>query len=136
MFKDRIKEFTIFIIVNFVAFGVHKLIENNFFSEVKGYMVNLTASYILNVVVSITVCVLLLSISKMFESQIGFIYLGFSVLKMMILYIVLNPTNNLGEVFKKDALAFLLPFGINLVLELLFVVNLLKINDLITPVKD
>lgn len=136
MFKDRIKEFTIFIVVNFVAFGVHKLIESNFFSEAKEYVVNLPASYILNIVVSIAVCLLLLSLSKMFESQIGFIYLGFSVLKMMILYIALNPTNSLGEVFKKDALAFLLPFGVNLVLELLFVVKLLKINDLMTSVKD
>ncbi len=130
MFKSYFKDLTIFAIVNFVVFGGHVLLENNVFKEVKNYVVNLPTSYVLNISISVLICLSLVFLNKLFESQIGFVYLGLSVVKMFILYGVLNPTNELGEVFKKDALAFLVPFGLNLVLELLFTIKLLKINDL------
>jgi|GEM_PF-4761619 len=135
MIKSHIKGLAGIVLVNLFAFLAHTALEPVVFTEEVQSVVNLPLSYLINTLGVLGVCIALIYLNTMFESMIGFVYLGLSVLKMMVLYIVLNPTNIAGEVFPIDATAFLLPFGFNLLLELIFAVKLLKINDLVDSLK-
>jgi len=135
MIKSHTKGLSGIVLVNLFAFLAHMALEPVVFTEIVQGVVNLTSSYLVNTLGVLSVCVALIYLNKMFESIIGFVYLALSVLKMMVLYIFLNPTNAAGKVFPIDAAAFLLPFGFNLLLELLFTVKLLKINDLVDSLR-
>lgn len=131
MIQKNFKGLAIIVLVNLFAFLIHA----NFGSQSLNSVVDLQTSYAINTVVTLSICIGLLFLNEIFESQIGFIYLALSVLKMMVLYGLLNPTNQDGEVIKADAFAFLVPFGLNLLMELFFAVKLLKINDLVNSLK-
>ncbi|NIJ44038.1 hypothetical protein FHR24_000477 [Wenyingzhuangia heitensis] len=130
MIKNHTKGFAILIVINLFAFLVHSFFKNDNLIDPIITVVNLPISYGVNAVLSILLCSSILLLSKIYESQIGFIFLGLSVVKMLILYLGLNPTNKLGEVSTPDAIAFFVPFGLNLIMEQIFIVKLLKINDL------
>ncbi|MGY5352321.1 DUF6168 family protein [Wenyingzhuangia sp. IMCC45533] len=124
------KNALIFIAINIIAFALHYWANLRMETSTQWVVVSIPISYATNALLSLSICVSIFFLNRNFEAQIGFIFLGLSVLKMLILFFVLNPTNASGEVETKDALSLFVPFGINLVMEQLFIVKLLKISDL------
>lgn len=135
MIKSHIKGLAGIVLVNLFAFLAHRALEQTVFDGLVQRIVNLPMSYIINTLGVLVVCIALVFLNTLFKSMIGFVYLGLSGLKMMMLYLLLNPTNALGTVDSIDAAAFLVPFLLNLMLELLFAVKLLKINDLVESLR-
>ena len=130
MLKNHIKGLAIVLVVNLFAFLLHNYLKADRLIDQLVLVIDLPLSYIVNATLSILVCTSVLLLNKKYESQIGFIFLGLSVIKMLLLYFVLNPTNKFGEVSTPDAIALFIPFGLNLVMEQIFIVKLLKISDL------
>ncbi|MDO6736745.1 hypothetical protein Q4548_02620 [Wenyingzhuangia sp. 2_MG-2023] len=135
MIKNHVKGLTIFLVTNLFAFLVHTTIETNFITAGIVKVVNLPLSYLLNALASLFVCVSIYFLHKKYENNIGFIFLGLSFVKMLFLFLVLNPKNTIGEVSNYDAVAVFCPFLINLVMEQIFVVKILKISDLLGQTK-
>lgn len=130
MVKDYSKNIAILVLLNVVTYLVHRYLMLPLVEIKDPLVLNIELAYAINAIVSISICVSMVALQKIFESQIGFIFLGLSVLKMILLYLLLNPTNEMGLVNKADAFTFFIPFGLNLVMELVFIVKLLKISDL------
>lgn len=135
MVKNNIKNITVLVVLNIVAFILHHYFINPAIQIDLVPVVNTEVSYLVNAIASLSVCVAILILKKKYEDQIGFVFLGLSVVKMILLFILLNPTNNMGNVAKFDALALFVPFGLNLVMEQIFIVKLLKISDLARELK-
>lgn len=130
MINSRSKGLLIMVIVNVVFFLAHYFLAGtNGFDKLTA-VINLQESYFVNTLLSVLLCSVILLLHKTLESQVGFVFLGLTLLKMFVLYFVLNPTNKLGEVATHDAVALFIPFGLNLVMEQVFIVKLLNLSDL------
>ena len=134
--SSSIKNIVIFVLVNLIAFVLHTNLISYYVSLDQPSVINVPVSYLVNFSLSLIVCVSMFFLSKRYEDQIGFIFMGLSVLKMIFLFFVLNPTNSLGDVTTKDALSLFVPFGLNLIMEQVFIIKLLKISDLAKSIKN
>ncbi|ANW97345.1 hypothetical protein AXE80_14035 [Wenyingzhuangia fucanilytica] len=130
MVKDHIKSAVGLLVLNILAYLLHYYLIIPSVELTSIPVLNIQLSYLINAAASISMCSVIYLLKKSFESQIGFIFLGLSAIKMILLFVLLDPTNELGTVAKADALAFFVPFGLNLVTELIFIVKMLKISDL------
>lgn len=130
MVKNHIQSITVLVVLNIAAFMLHYYFIIPAIQAESIPVVSVKVSYLVNAIASLGMCAAILFLKKKYESQIGFVFLGLSVVKMILLFVLLNPTNNTGDVVKVDALAFFIPFGLNLMLEQIFIVKLLKISDL------
>lgn len=135
MVKNNIKNITVLVVLNIVVFILHFYFINPAIEIESTLVLNIKFSYLVNAIASLTICVAILIIKKKYEEQIGFVFLGLSVVKMILLFVLLNPTNDMGNLAKADALALFIPFGLNLVMEQIFIVKLLKISDLAKELK-
>ena len=134
--SSNLKNIIIFVLINLVAFVLHTNLASHYNDLEQTPVVNISLSYLINFLLSLSICTSVFFLNKKFEDQIGFIFMGLSVLKMIVLFFVLNPTNSLGEVTTKDALSLFIPFGLNLIIEQIFIVKLLKISDLAKILKN
>ncbi|MGY5355422.1 DUF6168 family protein [Wenyingzhuangia sp. IMCC45467] len=135
MVKNHIKSITLLVVLNIVAYILHYFFIIPANQAEVAPVVNVKIAYLVNAIASLSMCSAILFLKKKYEDHIGFVFLGLSVVKMILLFVLLNPTNNVGEVVKADALAFFIPFGLNLVLEQIFIVKMLKISDLAKELK-
>lgn len=131
MVKRHLPGITVLVLLNFIFSILHDLFVVPAFEVEVLPVVSVPASYVVNAIASLGMCTAILVLKKKYESQIGFVFLGLSIVKMILLFFLLNPTSPTGDVLKIDALAFFIPFGLNLILEQIFIVKLLKINDLV-----
>lgn len=129
MMKNHTKSLSIFILVNFFVFITHSLLANK--TQV---LVNIPLSYFANAVASFAMCGTMLILYKTYKSQIGFIFLGLSFIKMIALYFILSP-NTTQEVKTEDSLIIFIPFFVNLILEQLFMIKTLNLGEILNPVR-
>ncbi|WP_010136967.1 DUF6168 family protein [Ochrovirga pacifica] len=125
MLKHHTKGLSVFVLVNLFAFVVHQ------FAFHPQTIVNLPLSYLSNALASLLICVLIFWIYKQNKNQIGFVFLGLSFFKMIVLYFVLSPKTSSEGVAIQDAIVIFIPFFINLVLEQLFMVKELKLGEVL-----
>jgi len=124
------------VIVNILFFIAHYFLNSANEVDELVSVINLSESYIINTVLSVSLCFVILLLYKTLENQVGFVFLGLTLLKMFVLYFVLNPTNKLGEVSTHDAISLFIPFGLNLVMEQVFVVKLLNLSGLSKMIQE
>ena len=90
---------------------------------------NLKSVYLFSAITSFVLCVLFyfLSLIKKTKEQLGFIYLPTLVIKIGLFAILFkSDIFQLSEVTKTESLNLLLPIGLFLVLEVLFIARLLN----------
>lgn len=135
MIKNYIKNITVLVVLNLLIYFLHQSFIIPQIEIKSPSVVNTEMSYFINIIASLSICFAILFFKKKHEEQIGFIFLGLSIIKMIFLFFLINPKGCDGSVSKLDAFAFFIPFGINLVLELIFIVKLLNISDLTKELK-
>lgn len=133
--STNFKSLVTFFLINVFAFIVHFNLDNYLGYPSNTTVINISVSYLINAFLSLSICVSVFFLNNKFQEQIGFIFLGLSLVKMILLFFVLNPTNSLGEVETKDAFSLFIPFVLNLIMEQVFIVKLLKISDLAKVLK-
>lgn len=75
-------------------------------------------SYLINLTLVVLVFGLLYVLRKKFKSQLGFLFLGGSVLKFAVFFIVFYPFYKQDDVISKvEFAAFFVPYAIGLILE-------------------
>lgn len=131
MKKKIIIYIVVIILLNVVGVLVHQFLlganTNTVLSIPKTYIINAMATIIISTVVYL--------LKDDFENTIGFIFFGMSVLKMIFFFILINPANAKGGVDQADAIIFFVPYLLNMILELVLIVNHLKVKDLVNTLK-
>ncbi len=130
MKKRFIKTFIISLILNLACLICQKFVLNSIENETTAGEINLIFSYCLNFGISLTVILIIFALKKKYESQIGFIFLAISSIKIIALYLLLIPSNIEKDLSKIDSFAILIPFLVNLVVELTAISQVLKLLDL------
>lgn len=99
-----------------LAFGSHIFILNIF--ELPMFNDMIIESYIINVVLAILIFGFLYKFRARFANQIGFLFLGGSLLKFVIFFLVFYPhyTQD-GDISKLEFSAFFAPYALCLILE-------------------
>lgn len=127
--KATQKQLVTLLVLNIVTFFVHSFATKGMLEQVVPVL-DLRITYLVNMITTSVIVFCILFLKDMFQTQIGFIFLGFSMLKMLFFFIFLNPSNAGNEVTSYDALAFFIPYGLNLIMELVIVVKVLNLSDL------
>jgi len=124
-----LKDIVLFISINALFFLAHYGLSTFNILE-PSLLISVPESFLINAILSFLVCLATYFSHQVFKGQTGFIYLGFSLVKMFLLYAILYPKSGIETISMSDKLALLIPFGLNLILEQVFVVKLLKLMDL------
>ncbi|MGY6649201.1 DUF6168 family protein [Wenyingzhuangia sp. IMCC45574] len=126
MMKSHVKGLSIFVLVNLFVFLGH-----TFFTDASELTVNIPLSYGINTAASLLICIVVFYLQDMFKSQIGFVFLALSFLKMIVLYLILKPEGTDEGVATLDAMVIFVPFFVNLILEQVFMIKVLKVGEVL-----
>ena len=84
-------------------------------------------SYLLNFLLALGIFLVLYFLKEKVSNAIGFLFMGGSLLKFVVFFIVFYPAyKNDGEVSKSEFAAFFVPYLISLVLETYFASKMLR----------
>jgi len=86
----------------------------------------LLMSYAINFILAAIIFLILFGLRKKFKNQIGFLYMGGSLLKFLIFFIFFYPAYHAdGLVTKSEFAAFFVPYLLCLILETVFTAKIL-----------
>ena len=126
-----LKSNTLYIILYFLLFFVHfaiwQVLEIGFETTFVKYYLFLTLLFIM-------VLTILSIIKKIYPEYIGFAFMGLVMFKLMIMFLIMKKLN-LGEV-PNYKLHFIIPYLLSLILETLYSLKLLQINETADSRKD
>ncbi|MEW4922412.1 hypothetical protein [Algibacter sp. 2305UL17-15] len=104
------------IVILTVVFGVHIFVLNNLDSPL--FENRIVLSYVVNLILVITIFGALYLLKNKYESQLGFLFLFGSALKFAVFFIVFYPFYKLdGAISKLEFAAFFVPYVSGLILE-------------------
>ncbi|WP_033959610.1 DUF6168 family protein [Psychroserpens jangbogonensis] len=112
--------FTLFslklIIVLAAAFAIHLFILS--VNSLPLFDDKIVLAYIVNAVLAITIFGFLFKMKEKYKDQLGFLFLGGSLLKFLVFFIVFYPFYKIdGNISKLEFAAFFVPYLLSLVLE-------------------
>ncbi|TRZ46008.1 hypothetical protein DMZ48_01685 [Robertkochia solimangrovi] len=108
-----------------MAFGLHKYVLDLLGVSTAGLY--LPAAYIINVILAAAIVTIIFIFRKRFFSQIGFFFLGGSMLKFLVFFVVFNPRYGAdGQLDRLEFLSFFIPYGVCLMIETIAVSKLLN----------
>lgn len=131
MKKKIIIYIAVIILLNVVGVLVHQFL----LGDNTNTVLSIPKTYIINAIATIIISTVVYLLKDDFENTIGFIFFGMSVLKMIFFFILINPANAKGGVDQADAIIFFVPYLLNMILELVLIVNHLKVKDLVNTLK-
>ena len=114
--KNILVKCVVLLIVVTVAFFIH-LFFNNFIVE--SIEVNqLIYSYSINALLAIGIIALIFLLKKKLRDQLGFVFMGTSMLKFVFFFILFYPGYNAdGNLSRLEFLTFFIPYVISLIAE-------------------
>lgn len=116
-----------FILFTIGAYFVHLMGLN--FHAIPPESVLLNDAYLLNSLLAITIIVIIYWLRKKYYSQIGFLFLGGSMLKFLCFFLWFSPVFNAdGELSRAEFIGFFIPYLLSLIFETLAVSRLLKFD--------
>ncbi|WP_297761772.1 DUF6168 family protein [uncultured Muriicola sp.] len=87
----------------------------------------LLLSYILNFILALAIFLTLFALRKKLKNQIGFLYMGGSMLKFLIFFLVFYPGYRAdGIVSKSEFAAFFIPYLLCLIFETVYTAKMLN----------
>tara|TARA_R110002073_G_scaffold123234_1_gene266812 strand:+ start:99838 stop:100236 length:399 start_codon:yes stop_codon:yes gene_type:complete len=108
--------FRIFLFVG-IFFGGHLFFLRYF--DLPLFADKIILAYLVNTVLAIVVFVMLYVFRRKFKNQLGFLFLGGSMLKFMLFFLMFNASYRLdGEISKTEFFAFFIPYTLTLIIEI------------------
>ncbi|QLE01002.1 hypothetical protein HX109_05265 [Galbibacter sp. BG1] len=126
MKKQLLSFFKILVPITIVLIGLQYYFQAKIYTETE-FFYSVWSIYAFHVVITIVLYIAILSIHKILPHNTGFVFLGFSGLKMLAAIVFLIPLfqasleNPIPTVF-----SFFIPYFVYLFLEAFFVIKLLK----------
>jgi len=104
------------IVAVLLAFTLHLFLLYN--AELPLFENKIRASYLLNTILTIGIVFLIFVLKKKYTNQIGFLFLGSSLVKFLMFFMVFHgPYKSDGNIDALEFSAFFIPYSICLVLE-------------------
>lgn len=127
----KIKSNTLYIALYFVMFFVHL----GFWQYLKiGFETTFVKYYLFLTLIFVMVLTVLSIIKKIYPLYIGFAFLGLIMFKLMMMFLIMKKLH-LSDV-PNYKIHFIIPYLISLLLETLYAVKLLKVEEALNGVKD
>lgn len=126
---ERIVRFSIRLTVLLaISFAIHNAILNVLGKVIFDKM--LILAYVVNTILAILIFAALCFLEEKMKDQLGFLFLGGGIVKIVVFFVFFSPLYNLdGELSKPEVLSFFVPYIIALVLETLAVVKILNSEE-------
>ena len=107
------------IIVVSIAFAAHLFLLYN--AELPLFENKISASYIINTLLTIGIVFLLFKLKEKYTNQLGFLFLGSSFVKFLTFFIVFHAAYKAdGNIETLEFLAFFIPYSLCLILETIY----------------
>lgn len=117
--------FLLFFVGLCAAMGIHYFAYS--FASLSAPLFLLGTTYVLLFITTFIIVGIIYALRKKLYNQIGFLFLGGSLLKFALYFLYLNPVYQQNNLPKKQAfLLFFIPYLISLITEAIYVSKLLK----------
>jgi hypothetical protein len=128
-FNQSISRFSIVLFLSLiVAFFIHFGYLYLFVSDTD--WVNIGITYTFNLILGLSVTYVLFRLKEKYAHSLGFIFMAGSMFKFLVFFLVLQPIyKEDGEVSSLEFGFFFIPYGISLLLETLFISQVLNEAD-------
>ncbi|WP_298505464.1 hypothetical protein [uncultured Maribacter sp.] len=108
-----------------LVFCIHVLVLKQLAKPLFGNMI--ISAYVINAILALVIFVVLYVFRNKWKNYLGFLFLGGSMLKFLIFFIVFNPVyKNDGAVETVEFAAFFIPYFLSLSFETLFTARMLN----------
>jgi len=108
-----------------VVFGIHSLIL--YYLNISLFENLLIPSYITNYILALLIFFILVKLKKKYLDLLGFVFMGGSFVKFGVYFIFFNPVfKQNGTVSSQEAMAFLAPYLLCLIIETFYLIKLLN----------
>lgn len=112
-----------------IIFTIHTLILDYLNHSV--YQDKTILAYVVNTVLAILIFVVLYIFRIKYRDQLGFLYMGGSMLKFTLFFILFYPAYKAdGNINKFEFAAFFIPYAISLLVETFYLIKLLNSSQL------
>ncbi len=107
------------------ALGIHLLVLRGMGQPL--YDNKILLAYFVNYILAVLIYGILYLLKERFTAQLGFLYMGGSVLKFLVFFILFYPAYKLdGNMSTPEFAAFFIPYAICLILETSAIIEFLK----------
>lgn len=107
------------------VFGLHILILN--YQQLPLFEHQIVKAYIVNYVLAVLIFFALFRLKKKFNDQLGFIFMGGSLLKFLFFFILLYPDYKADQKLQTiEFVSFFVPYSVSLLIETLAVIKILN----------
>lgn len=112
-----------------LTFGLHLLVLSNMEFPVFDHLI--VRSYVVNGLLAATIFFLLYRFREKLKNQIGFLFMGGSLLKFAFFFLLFYPSYKAdGDMSRLEFAAFFVPYSVALILETYFISKMLnKLHD-------
>lgn len=111
-----------------LVFGAHLLMLSNAGLPLFDHLI--VRSYVVNAILAIVIFVLLFRFREKLKNQIGFLFMGGSLLKFAVFFLMFYPTYKAdGEMSRLEFAAFFVPYVVALFLETFFISKMLNKSE-------
>lgn len=108
-----------------ITFGGHLLILKWLQQPLFDHLI--IPAYLTNFLLAYAIFIMLFFLRKKLASSLGFLFMGGSLIKFIVFFIVFNPVYKADDVMDKSEItAFFIPYAVSLFIEVLFFTKLLK----------
>lgn len=108
-----------------LAYGAHLFVLSSKGLPLSGNLI--VRSYVVNGILAVAIFILLYRFRKKLKNQIGFLFMGGSLLKFVFFFLLFYPTyKSDGDMSGLEFAAFFVPYAVALFLETFFTSKMLK----------
>ena len=123
--NDFLKFSFLLLVLLLAALALHLFVLNSLGLPLWGNKILL--AYTVNYILAIAIYGALYLLQERMTTQLGFLYMGGSLLKFLFFFILFYPTYKLdGEMSNAEFAAFFIPYSISLILETSGIIKFLK----------
>lgn len=126
MMNSFVFRYVLLLSVSLLAvFGLHILILN--YQQLPLFEHQIVKAYIVNYVLAVLIFFALFRLKKKFNDQLGFIFMGGSLLKFLFFFILLYPDYKADQKLQTiEFVSFFVPYSFSLLIETLAVIKILN----------
>ena len=123
--NQKVRFALILLIIMVFSFSIHANINVNLFKSL--YANSIILTYSVNYFITVIVFWLLIKYLDKVENTLGFYFMGASLFKFLIFFLVFQPIfKENGSTDKAEFISFFIPYSLSLALEVYFLVNILN----------
>lgn len=125
------KQFWLFLIVLLTLLSLSLFAHDVILNKLKlSTPIHLFSAYAANAILAVIIFIVIEKLRKTHTSSLGFIFMGGSLFKFLIFFLVFQPIFKAdGEMNKAEFFYFFTPYALSLIVEVIFLIKLLNTEN-------